>query len=84
MGFVIPAVRQGKQVMAWGIIDYNYKGPLYRFDLQACTPPLRYHLQRPFRETPANGINGPNTPNGSYEGLQLRLCGPSPTRGDCL
>jgi len=58
-GFVIPAVRQGKQVMAWGIIDYNYKGPLYRFDLQACTPPLRYHLQRPFRETPANGINGP-------------------------
>jgi len=58
-GFVIPAVRQGKQVMAWGIIGYNYKGPLYRFDLQACTPPLRYHLQRPFRETPANGINGP-------------------------
>jgi len=45
--------------MAWGMIGYNYKGPLYRFDLQACTPPLRYHLQRPFRETPANGINGP-------------------------
>ncbi len=59
MGFVIPAVRQGKQVMAWGVIGYNYKGPLYRFDLQACTPPLRYHLQRPFRETLANGINGP-------------------------
>jgi len=58
MGFVIPAVRQGKQVMA-GVIGYNYKGPLYRFDLQACTPPLRYHLQRPFRETLANGINGP-------------------------
>ncbi len=59
MGFVIPAVRQGKQVMAWGVIGYNYKGPLYRFDLEACTPPLRYHLQRPFRETPANGINCP-------------------------
>jgi len=44
--------------MAWGIIGYNYNGPLYRFDLQACTPPLRYHLQRPFRETTANGING--------------------------
>ncbi len=58
-GFVIPAVRQGKQVMAWGVIGYNYKGPLYRFDLQACTQPLQYHLQRPFRETPANGINGP-------------------------
>ena len=59
MGFVIPAVRQGKQVMAWGVIGYNYKGPLFRFDLQACTQPLQYHLQRPFRETPANGINGP-------------------------
>ncbi len=57
-GFVIPAVRQGKQVMAWGVIGYNYKGPLYRFDLHACRPPVRSHLQRPFRETPANGING--------------------------
>jgi len=32
MGFVIPAVRQGKQLMAWGVIGYNYKGP-HRFDL---------------------------------------------------
>ncbi len=42
-GFVIPAVRQGKQVMAWGVIGYNHKGPLYRFDLQACTPPLFFN-----------------------------------------
>jgi len=70
-GFVIPAVRQGKQVMAWGIIGYNYKGPLYRFDLEACTPPLRYHLQRPFRETPANGINGPKYAEWIIRGPQI-------------
>ncbi len=40
MGFVIPAVRQGKQLMAWGVIGYNYKGP-HRFDLHhAHHPPI--------------------------------------------
>lgn len=68
-GFVIPAVRQGKQVMAWGIIGYNYKGPLYRFDLKHAHHPAdttssvlsARHLQ--------TASMAPNTPNGSYEGL---------------
>lgn len=57
-GFTVPAVPQGKQVMAWGVIGYNYKGPLFRFDLAAPTPlPLRYATRRPIALTAANGIN---------------------------
>ena len=58
-GMTLPALPQGKQIMAWSVIGFNYKEPLIRFDLNARTPPLRYDLQRPFRETQRNGINGP-------------------------
>ena len=58
-GMTLPALPQGKQIMAWSVIGFNYKGHLIRFDLNARTPPLRYDLQRPFRETQRNGINGP-------------------------
>ncbi len=46
-------------MMAWGSIACNYKSPLYRFNLKAPTPELRYVLTRPFLERAANGINGP-------------------------
>lgn len=58
-GFTVPAIPQEKHVMAWGVIGYNYKGPLYRFDLNAPTPELQYITRRPTRITAANGINAP-------------------------
>lgn len=39
-GFVLPALPQGKQVMAWAVVGYDYTSPLYRIDLKAPTPPL--------------------------------------------
>jgi len=68
-GFVIPAVRQGKQVMAWGVIGYTTRVP--------STVSTFKHAHNPSNTTSSvlsarhlqTASTAPNTPNGSYEGL---------------
>jgi len=69
--FTKPQTSKYMEIMAWGCIAYNYKSPLYRFNLKAPTPELRYVLTRPFLERAANGINGPKYAEWVFRGPLL-------------
>ncbi len=71
--FTKPQTSKYVEIMAWDVLPTTTNHPLYRFNLEAPTPELRYVLTRPFLERAANGISGPKYAEWVLRGPLLAL-----------